>query len=223
MKFIYLAPLVTGALLLSSCSSMKKERDKDVEQMSAQSSISSESVSSLISSWPTSSQKAANSMINKYGLPIAATDMALVWGEAGPFKRTIVYKEESTHFFPVEHRDVIQQFVDYRVPTNKVVDLWRFDGSLTPDRTRGELSVRGDSMEMNILSLNLADEIVRGRLTVDNAKQEFARSAALYQVGNYNQYTDGLNFTPQRGTADPDRPINIRPMRIQAEEEQITE
>jgi hypothetical protein len=45
----------------------------------------------------------------------------------GLWKRTIVYRDEVPHNFPKPHTDVLEQFVDYKVPVGK------FDGTrLTP-------------------------------------------------------------------------------------------
>ena len=84
---------------------------------------------STIQSWPKEAKKAAEMMIQKYGQPDEVTAMRVV---------------ETDHAFPVPHKDVLEQVIDYRVSTDKVDDLARYDGSVIVERTKGELSARCD-------------------------------------------------------------------------------
>src|SRR5690606_36221215 len=153
---------------------------------------------------------AANSMVSKYGLPQEASENLLVWENTAPFKRTKVYKDEVTHNFPAPHSDVLAQVIDYRIPEEKVAELIRFDGSLVYDGTKGELTARSDKEEMNILAFNLADEIIKGRKEVEEARMEYARSASAFSMGNTNQYTNALMLTPASETADADMAIDVK-------------
>ena len=58
------------------------------------------------------SQKSANQMIDKYGPPNEAIASRLIWYNNGPWKRTIVYRDEVLHNFPQLHSDVLEQFID---------------------------------------------------------------------------------------------------------------
>ena len=53
--------------------------------------------------------------ISKYGAPNEATASRLIWYNTGPWKRTIVYRDEVPHNFPKPHTDVLEQFIDYHV------------------------------------------------------------------------------------------------------------
>src|SRR5215212_3860212 len=73
-------------------------------------------VNKMTSGWPMASRQAIMDMTRKYGPPASvAADMA-VWGRTGPWKRTIVYKMEHPHEFPMHHTDVMQQWIDYKAP-----------------------------------------------------------------------------------------------------------
>src|SRR5688572_18049259 len=159
-----------------------------------------------IGGWPAKSQEAARFMIDKYGTPNEQTPTTLVWYATGPWKRTILYKEEVPHDFPKPHTDLLEQFIDYRVPVDKYDELAAYDGSVIVERTKGELSARCDKEAMNFLALNLANEIVTGARTVQQARDEYGRQAMAFMNNQPASHTTGLHFNVARaGTADPDR------------------
>src|SRR5215212_5873154 len=92
-------------------------------------------VDNLVASWPEDSRKAATMVVQKYGPPDETTPTMLVWHNTGPWKRTIVYREPVDHDFPMPHKDVWEQFIDYRVPPDKFDDLAAYDGSVIVERT----------------------------------------------------------------------------------------
>jgi hypothetical protein len=202
----WLAPaFMTTLLIITACSSHHKDKMKDeVAEVSTDKPVTQESLSQMTENWPQASKAAISALTAKYGLPTSVTDEMVVWNNTSPFKRSIVYKEEVTHQFPMMHSDVLQQTVDYRVPKDKVGELSKFDGSLMIDRTKGELSSRNEKEEMNILALNLADKIVRGELTAEQARREFSRNADAFAAGTSGQLLTGLNFKSEGNTSDPD-------------------
>jgi hypothetical protein len=160
-----------------------------------------------VANWAPASREAAAMMTDKYGPPAEQTATMLVWHATGPWKRTVIYREEVPHSFPRPHTDVMEQFVDYRVPPDKFDELAAYDGSVIAERTKGELSARCDKEAMNFLALNLANDIVTGRRTVAEARAEYARQATAFMGGQPAPYTEGLRFTPPKGgTGDPDMP-----------------
>ena len=158
---------------------------------------------SVLDRWGEASQKAAKSIIEKYGQPDEVSEGRLVWHNTGAFQKTIVYKEELPRDFPSPHVDVLEQFVESNVPFEKYGDLARFDGSLHADRTSGLLSARGPSETDNFIALNLAHEIVATGRTVESAREAYARAAALEAAGKTSPYSQGLLFKT-RGRAQPD-------------------
>ncbi|MFN2421301.1 MAG: hypothetical protein ABR527_07970 [Gemmatimonadota bacterium] len=161
-------------------------------------------VDRVLEDWPDISRKAARATLEKYGPPNEATPSLLIWYDNAPWKRTIVYRDEVPHNFPKPHTDVLEQFVDYRVPVDKYDDIAAFDGSVIPERTKGELSARCDMEEMNYLALNLGHEVATGVKTVEEAREAYAQQATAFMMGRDAPYTQGLRFEPGDGTADLD-------------------
>lgn len=165
------------------------------------------SVERLLNTWPVTPRQAAKVMVEKYGQPHEATPTMLVWHNNGPWKHTIVYREEIVHNFPRPHSDVIEQVIDYKVPANKFDDLARYDGSVIADRTKGELKARSDKEEMNFLTLNLADDIVKGKKSADEARREYSRAAVLSMTGKSSELLEKLQFNVSGDTMDKDKSI----------------
>ena len=154
--------------------------------------------------WPQTTQGFAIELIGQYGLPQELGARRIAWYHNGPWKRTVLYRDTVTHNFPVPHQDVIEQTVNYRVPAEKVSDLVSYNGSLLIDRTCGELSCRCDSEAANTLSLNIADDIVKGERTVDQALGYHAQVFRGMQIGESEPYPKQLRFkTGETKTADP--------------------
>jgi hypothetical protein len=157
--------------------------------------------------WPKISIAVASDLITKYGLPQENNAHELTWYDNGPWKRTVLHKEETQHNFPYPHKDVLEQTVNYRVPVGKMGDLVKYDGSLLIDRTRGELTARCNNEESNTLTLNIADDIVKGDRSVEQALAYHAQVIRGVQIGEPETYPYKLRFKapqPAADTADPD-------------------
>lgn len=156
--------------------------------------------------WPKMSMAVATDLITRYGLPHESNSRRLTWYDNGPWKRTVLHREEIQHNFPLPHKDILEQTVSYRVPLAKVADLVKYDGSLVIDRTRGELTVHCDNERSNILTLNIADNIVTGDRNVEQALAYHAQVVRGVQTGEPETYPDKLRFKepPAAATADPD-------------------
>jgi hypothetical protein len=157
--------------------------------------------------WPKISIAVASDLITKYGLPQVNNAHELAWYDNGPWKRTVLHKEETQHNFPYPHKDVLEQTVNYRVPIGKMADLVKYDGSLLIDRTRGELTVHCNNEESNTLTLNIADDIVKGDRSVEQALAYHAQVIRGVQIGEPETYPYKLRFKapqPAADTADPD-------------------
>jgi hypothetical protein len=159
-----------------------------------------------LAGWPRLSMGVASDLITKYGVPGESNDRQLTWYDNGPWKRTVLHREEVQHNFPLPHKDVLEQTVNYRVPADKVGDLVRYDGSLVIDRTRGELTVHCNNEQANILTLNIANDIVTGNRDVEQALAYHAQVVRGVQIGEHETYPDKLRFKapqPASATADP--------------------
>jgi hypothetical protein len=219
--------LAIGTLTLSACSMFKKTEttqptnktayDSSGQPMEAQKpAISLEEVSAVAPNWPESSQVAVRSMLEKYGQPTEQTTSSLIWSNVAPYKRITIYRETVTHKFPILHEDVIEHVVNYRIPLDRAGELIKFDGSISFNRTAGELVVRSDKEAMNILSLNLAADILSGRRNAENARVEYGKRTVDLLNGNRTAQTENLQFIAQNNTGDTDQSAKIN--WVQAEE-----
>ncbi len=173
-------------------------------------SVTTNEAKGLITGWPAKSQEVANTMMSKYGAPNEVTGTMLVWHNNGPWKRTILYKEEIPHDFPKPHTDLLQQFVHYKTPLDKYNDLANFDGSVIVERTKGEMSARCDKEEMNFLALNLANDVATGKKTIEEARAYYAKAAMDFMQGKMDPYVQGLKFSANgANTKDPDMPAKM--------------
>ena len=94
----------------------------------------------IVKTWPETARSAASAMMEKYGTADEASASLLLWHHNGPWRRTVVYHQEAQNNFPRPHRDVVEQFIRYRVPVDKFDDLAAFDGSVLVDRTKELMS-----------------------------------------------------------------------------------
>jgi hypothetical protein len=157
--------------------------------------------------WPATAQDAAREIRGKYGRPDVESHDMLIWLDKKEWKMISISKAESIHSFPLEHTDVLEQTIHYRVPLEKYAELAAFDGSITLNRTQGTMSVRCYTEALNILSLNLAHDIVTGKRSVDEARTFYGDVVRNRLLGKDHEYTQRLLFKLEKDTADPD--INI--------------
>ena len=160
---------------------------------------------SVIAAWPATPKEVAMKTIAKYGQPNEATPTMLVWHDNGPWKKTVVFREEVKHDFPVPHTDLMQQWIAYKVPLDKYDEMAEYDGSVVIERTTGMISARCDKEEANFLAINLANDIATGRKSVAEARAFYADAVARSMKGEKPQYMQGLQFRASSGTADPDK------------------
>jgi len=164
-------------------------------------------VKKLIADWPNRPSLGANQMLAKYGAPQEATAEKLVWHNQGPYKRIVVTRLEIPHDFPKPHMDFMAHTIDYRVPADKANALMAYDGSVTIDRTAGEISARCDLEGHNILTLNLAHDIATGKKSAEQARKAFGENVVQDVLGNNPPYVTALQFQPSPSPADPDTPV----------------
>ncbi len=160
-----------------------------------------------IKSWPEASQMAAKEMMDKYGMPNETTPHMLVWYNNGPWKKTTIYDKETKHIFPVDHTDVMEQVIDYRVPANKFTALAEYDGSVTVHRTDGEMSAKCDFEGANFMALNLANDVITGKKTVQGARDFYANAIKEFMLEKKTSpYMKTFQFSvPEGGTGFADK------------------
>ncbi|WP_425450414.1 hypothetical protein [Virgifigura deserti] len=165
-------------------------------------------VNQIIQDWPESATEAAKAMIEKYGQPQEATPSRLIWFDNGPWLRTTVYKEEIPHDFPMPHKDVLEQVVPYGVAPDMFDELANYDGSVIVERTKGEIMARCDKEAANLLAINLANDILQGNKSVEEARQAYADAMQAMMQGNPPENTQKLVFdVPRDYAGDPGEAI----------------
>lgn len=162
-------------------------------------------IEQILSTWPDKPVKTAKNIIKKYGYPHEATASRFIWYNNGPWKRTILHRDVVPHYFPTPHLDYLTQTIDYRTPLNAYDDIAKFDGSVYPDRTRGEVSANCHMEEMNFLALNLFHEISTKQKTVYEARMFYKQTAENFVKNNVSSpYLEKLLFQRETNTQDPD-------------------
>lgn len=172
------------------------------------SDLTRDKVDEVVSNWPEKPRKTVERMMQKYGAPDEATESMLIWHNNDPWKKTIVYRDEVPHKFPKPHTDLLEQFINYRVPVEKFDELAKFDGSVIVERTKGEMSARCDREEANFLALNLAHDIITDKRKIDDARNAYAENIKAFMKDQPGSYMKEFQFTvPAGGTADPDESV----------------
>lgn len=159
----------------------------------------------ILAKWPEEQKNTVYLLIHKYGLPNDACMTKITWYNNAPWKRTIVHLRTVPHNTPTPHLDYLEQTIDYKVPVQSFCDLAQFDGSLYPDRTAGEATAKCDQEAANFMALNLMNDIVTCKRTVEDARRAAVEIEKAFRLhGQYSPYTTGFLFPKQFNTADPD-------------------
>lgn len=162
-----------------------------------------EQVEKVLQDWKEHPHKVAQDIMRKYGPPDEVTEQRLIWHNTGPWKRTELINEEIDHKFPLPHKDMLLQVIDFKVPADKFDDIAEFDGSVIVERTRGELGARCDKEPANFLAVNLAHDIATGKHSVEEAKKIYTEQIIAMANGKSAPLTQKLNFEPMRNAGDP--------------------
>jgi hypothetical protein len=170
--------------------------------------MASKKGSQIIQAWPEESREATQLVIDQYGEPTEACESYLVWNKPGPWKRIVASRAFYAHNFPMPHYDVVESFIDYRVPPDLFTPIALFDGSVITERTAGEASARCHDEQANFLALNLMHDIVIGAKTWQQARAYYAKEVLDYRRKLSTPYMAGLRFKPYGpGAADLDTRI----------------
>jgi len=159
---------------------------------------------SIIADWPPMAQLGVRQTIQKHGAPQGVTPEAMIWTDVAPFESIKVTKRVDHHDFPMPHMDYMEHTVSYLVPAEKAAELAAFDGSLTYDRTRALMAARCDLEVHNILTLNLAHDIIEGKKTAAEAREAFGKIVGEDNAGMNPEYTAKLQFEPKKSAGFTD-------------------
>ena len=149
-----------------------------------------------IAQWSNFSSVTARRLMEVYGAPDGVRADRLIWFKNGPWQRTIVFNLRGIAETGAEH-DIIEQAVGYSLTPKQAADVSSIDGRVYFNPHDGLLASRAGQEELNILRLNLADDVVHGRLTPEAARGSYERMVSLEQSGKTSPYLLGLRFTPE--------------------------
>ncbi len=202
--------LITGAGFICCCNA--QDRDSKMANNDSmrtnQASMNNKMGMPDLTGWPERPTLAVKEMMVKYGEPTEVSTESIVWHNAGPYKRIMVTKKEVPHDFPLPHMDFLEHTISYNVPIEKIDDLVAYDASMTINKTQGEMSARCDLEGHNILTLNLARDIINGKKTVEQARVAFGENVKADFGGKHPDYVEKLQFTPPtENVLFPDKPI----------------
>ena len=158
-----------------------------------------------LSKWPEASRMAVEEITAKYGNADIMSDHVFIWMNKGVWKKICIDKMESKHSFPIEHTDMMETTISYKVPIYFMEELGKFDGSITFDRTQGTMSARCDKEANNFLALNLAYDILTSKKTVAQARTAYGDIVKQKMNGGNPLYMQKLTFSPQENAPDPDK------------------
>lgn len=147
------------------------------------------SVQAQIEDWLRQSQDSAREMLQKYGQPDVVSSEHLAWENMGPWLRTVVYSYQVDHDFPAPHKDVLEQSIAYNVPPDMMDEITNFDGSIIVWHTRGTMAARCHAERANFIAINVADDVVKRRRSVSEARQQYTDLVQAYMRGDRPVYS----------------------------------
>jgi hypothetical protein len=143
---------------------------------------------------PDWSNRSLDLMIEKYGRPDRVDTTRVVWEKKGPWTRIVVWDDMGARQLDMSADNNLEEIVAYLVPEEKRRAVEGFSRRLKVSADGAQLSSRSVSEGRNFLGLNLADEIIRGVKTPDEAKVFEAATLQLADAGKSSPYMTGLLF-----------------------------
>ncbi len=147
-------------------------------------------------SWSDYSRLQAARLMEKYGPPDKVGHAELVWSGRAPWSSIRVW--DVTPYYDSSLGDPnLEQAVYYPVIPGQRGALKALPGKVRASRDGTELSARGASEPANLLSINLAEEVLSGRRTPEEAADFHESTLDLSVSGKSSPYLERLLFTPR--------------------------
>jgi hypothetical protein len=147
-----------------------------------------------VSHWSPVSRLAGRRLMEEYGVPDEVHADQLVWRNNSPWRRTVAANVRPMASDDPVTQDVVTQTVKYAMNRPQTVAVESFDDHVSFDPRTGELSSRAEREEHNYLRLNLADDVIQGRLQPQQARDSYASIVNFEQSGKTSPYLLGLRF-----------------------------
>ena len=169
--------------------------------------VAAKSAAEVLPLWPAASRAIAAQLMDKYGAPDAVEEDGMVWRRRGDWLWIAV------------HRDIdfskgygcLQHAVRYETPIGRWRDLDTLAIGVQYEPIGEVLTAASDSEAANILALNLAVDVVEGRLSAGQARALHAKTLDLALSGKSSASMRKLLFKPAR-RPKPRQPGQLWPM-----------
>jgi hypothetical protein len=165
-----------------------------------------------LAGWPEATRRLGAQLFTKYGAPAESTARHVTWFNNGPWTSTTLHKDGPQHNFAAPHKDILEQSVRYKVPLDKLAELAKFNRSVIPNLTRGEITSISDSEESNFLALNVADDIFKGDRSAEEARTYYAQIVRAKMIKEPERDLQKLKFTPAKTAAETADPDEVAPL-----------
>jgi hypothetical protein len=165
-----------------------------------------------LAGWPEATRRLGAQLFTKYGAPAETTARRVTWVNNGPWVSTTLLKEGPQHNFAAPHKDVLEQTIRYKVPVEKLTELAKFNRSIVPNLTRGELTAISDSEEINFLGLNVADEVLNGTRSAEEARTYYAQIVRAKMIKEPEKDLAKLKFAPPKTAAEAADADEVAPL-----------
>lgn len=187
--------IAAGLMLVVPCA--HRARAQDPGPVRNETAVAAENPEAIVGNWPPRSRALARLLLLKYGRPEIYDGDLLLWDEDGPWEEIEIRPTAPAGVPGGNPGEVLKQTIFYEVPAGKLDALQRFDPRLEYDPETGLLTSFAENERLNDLALNLADEIVAGKRTPDDARSFYLRTARLAESGKSSPYMEGLLFRPR--------------------------
>lgn len=146
--------------------------------------------------WSDYSRLQAARLMEEYGPPDKVGHAELVWNDKGVWKRIRVW-DVTPYYDSNTGSPNLEQTVSYPVLPETRAQLAALGRKVQVSSDGTELSARGTSETANLLSLNLAEEILAGRRSPADAARFYESMINLSISGKSSPYLERLLFTPR--------------------------
>lgn len=141
---------------------------------------------SIVESWPPIAKQTALAMLAQYGPPDEFSKKNLIWNNNGPWNKSVVSARPED--------GILRQYINHDVPIQKAQALARLGAGLKSDLRARELSSASDSEETNYLALNLAHEVITEKMSAEQARELYVKTATLAKAGKSSPAMQRLLF-----------------------------
>ncbi len=155
----------------------------------------------VVSQWSQTASLAARRLMERYGPPDEVRRDRLAWRGNAPWEITTVsdawpqLDQATDADLGVVAQTVRLSLTPFQAAAAVAAAA---DERVTYDPVHHELTARSDREEVNILRLNLAVDAAQSRLSVAEARQQYARDLMLEASGKVLPDMQVLRFTPDR-------------------------